>query len=357
MALPRICLIATGGTIGMVRDGDVLRSSTDATGLLEIAPDIGRLADVDVVQLFNKDSVNMTPGDWTAIATAIHARMGAEHGFDGFVVTHGTDTMQFTAAALAFALGPDLPVPVVLTGSQTDASSLHGDARSNLLRSVLVATGPLAEVVISFGDNVFRGVRAQKRDRQRFAAFESPAIAPLAEIAAEVIVHPAGRRRPLTPIRTVPPLKATFEPEVVQIMLIPGLRPETQMALLDPARVQGVILQTFGAGNVPDEGEFSFVPFITAAVAAGLPVILTSQFPASSTIASPYETGAGAIRAGAIPTGNMTNSTAYVKFRWVLAQVAADVAHGSVLEDDRLAEIHRRMATPYVGELDVEPDA
>jgi L-asparaginase/Glu-tRNA(Gln) amidotransferase subunit D len=281
--------------------------------------------------------------------------MGPEHGFDGFVVTHGTDTMQFTAAALAFAFGPDLPLPVVLTGSQTDASSLHGDARSNLLRAVLVATGPLAEVVISFGDNVFRGVRAQKRDRQRFAAFESPATAPLAEIAAEVIVHPFARRRPPAPKRSVPPLKADFGPEVVQITLIPGLHPDSLMALLDPARVHGVILQTFGAGNVPDEGEFSFVPFITAAVAAGLPVILTSQFPASSTIDSPYETGAGAIRAGAIPTGNMTNSTAYVKFRWVLAQVAADLADGSLPAGDRLAEIARRMATPYVGELDVEP--
>jgi L-asparaginase len=155
----------------------------------------------------------------------------------------------------------------------------------------------------------------------------------------------------------VPPLKATFDPEVVQITLIPGLRPESQIPLLDASRVQGVILQTFGAGNVPDEGEFSFVPFIAAAVGAGLPVILTSQFPASSTIASPYETGAGAIRAGAIPTGNMTNSTAYVKFRWVLAQVASDEARGAVSADDRLSEIHRRMATPYVGELDVEPGA
>jgi L-asparaginase len=281
--------------------------------------------------------------------------LGPDHGFDGFVVTHGTDTMQFTAAALAFALGADLAVPVVLTGSQTDPSSVHGDARSNLVRAVLVATGPVAEVVISFGDHVFRGVRAQKRDRLRFAAFDSPAIAPLAEIAAELILHPAARRRPRTPPRSVPPLKADFGPDVVQLPLIPGLRPESLMALLDPAHVRGVILQTFGAGNVPDEGEFSFVPFIATAVAAGLPVILTSQFPASSTIASPYATGAGAIRAGAIPTGNMTNSTAYVKFRWVLAQVSAELTAGSISADDRLAEIHRRMATPYVGELDVEP--
>jgi L-asparaginase/Glu-tRNA(Gln) amidotransferase subunit D len=177
---------------------------------------------------------------------------------------------------LAFALGADLPVPVVLTGSQTDASSLHGDARSNLVRAVLVATGPIAEVVICFGDHVFRGVRAQRRDRQRFAAFDSPALAPLAEIAAEVIVHPGACRRPSTPARSLPPLKGDFTPDVVQLTLIPGLRSESVTALLDPARVHGVILQTFGAGNVPDEGEFSFVPFIAVAVEAGMPVILTS---------------------------------------------------------------------------------
>jgi L-asparaginase len=353
MVRPRICLIATGGTIGMVREDGVLRPPADPAELLEIAPEMGRIADVSTVSLLNKDSVNMTPADWTALARAIHDRLGPEHGFDGFVVTHGTDTMQYTAAALAFALGPELAVPVVLTGSQTDASSLHGDARSNLLRAVLVASGPIAEVVISFGDHVFRGVRAQKRDRRRFAAFESPAVAPLAEIAAEVIVHPDARRRPLPAPRSVPPLHADFSPDVVQFTLIPGLRPDSLAAVLDAGCVRGVILQTFGAGNVPDEGEFSFVPFIATAVGRGLPVILTSQFPASSTVSSPYATGAGAIRAGAIPTGNMTNSAAYVKLRWVLAEIdGADLAPGV-----RQAEIQRRMATPYVGELDAEAGA
>ena len=355
MTRPRICLITTGGTIGMVSDDGVLRPPANPAALLEIAPEIDQIAEVIVVPLLNKDSVNITPGDWTAIAGTIHARLAPEHGFDGFVVTHGTDTMQFTAAALAFALGPDLPVPVVLTGSQTSPASLHGDARSNLVRAVLVATGPIAEVAISFGDQVFRGVRAQKRDRRRFAAFESPAIAPLAEIATEVIVSPGARRRPHPWPPFVPPLRADFSPDVVQLPLIPGLRPDSLLAVLDPARVRGVILQTFGAGNVPDEGRCSFVPFIRAALDAGLPVILTSQFPASSTLASPYETGAGAVRAGAIPTGNMTNSAAYVKFRWVLAQVADELASGRLSAGERLAEIQRRMATPYVGELDVEP--
>jgi L-asparaginase len=355
MTRPRICLITTGGTIGMVRDDDVLRPPADPAELLEIAPELDQIADVTVVPLLNKDSVNITPADWTAIAAAIHLRLGPEHAFDGFVVTHGTDTMQFTAAALAFALGPDLPLPVVLTGSQTSPASVHGDARSNLVRAVLVATGPIAEVAISFGDQVFRGVRAQKRDRRRFAAFESPAAAALAEIATEVIVHPGARRRPAERTASIPSLQADFSPPVVQLPLIPGLRPNSLLAVLNPDRVRGVILQTFGAGNVPDEGEFSFVPFIRATIAAGLPLILTSQFPASSTIASPYETGAGAVRAGAIPTGNMTNSAAYVKFRWVLAQVDAELASGSVAPHDRLAEIHRRIATPYVGELDPEP--
>ncbi|HET9118683.1 MAG TPA: asparaginase [Pseudonocardiaceae bacterium] len=356
MGRARICLITTGGTIGMVRVDGVLRPPDDPVALLEIAPEIHQIAEVTVVPLCNKDSVNMTPADWSALASTIHARLGPEHGYDGFVITHGTDTMQFTAAALAFALGPELAVPVVLTGSQTDAGSLHGDARTNLVRAVLVATGVIAEVMICFGDLVFRGVRAQKRDRRRFAAFESPASSPLAEIATEVIVHPRARRRPSVRPSQIPPLQADFSPQVVQLPLLPGLRPDSVQGLLDPEHVSGVILQTFGAGNVPDEGELSFIPFIRTAVATGLPVILTSQFPASSTVASPYATGAGAVRAGAIATHNMTNSAAYVKLRWTVAQVSAAIAGSEIGVGERLAEISRRMGHCYVGELDPDPD-
>src|SRR5262249_28392079 len=143
--------------------------------------------------------------------------------FDGFVVTHGTDTMHFTASAVAFAFGPNLNKPIVFTGSQTDLSVVHGDARSNLLRSIRIACEPLAEVAICFGDFIFRACRTQKRDERRFNAFESPAFYPIGDITEHILLHPVAQLSR----DNAPPLqfRADFRAEILQLSLIPGLRP------------------------------------------------------------------------------------------------------------------------------------
>src|ERR1700722_4017921 len=170
--LPKVCLIYTGGTIGMIRENNVLKPPVDPSSFSQIAPEIDEIAKLDFVQLLNKDSSNMTPSDWTTIAKAVHSRMPPKFGYKGFVIAHGTDTMHFSASAVPFEFGPNLNMPIVFTGAQTDASVLHGDARINLVRAVRVALEPIAEVVISFGDYVFRGCRTQKRDERRFNAFD-----------------------------------------------------------------------------------------------------------------------------------------------------------------------------------------
>jgi L-asparaginase len=350
MSLPKVCLIYTGGTIAMVSAGNVLKPPTDPGGFLRIAPEIDQIAEIDFVPLLNKDSTNMTPSDWTAIATAVYARIGPEYGYSGFVVTHGTDTMHFSASALAFAFGTNLNKPIVFTGSQTPASVLHGDARTNLVRAVKVALEPIAEVVICFGNFVFRGCRTQKRDERRFDAFDSPAFYPIGDITRKILLHPAARRT--SENRGSIDFRPDFESNIFQVSLIPGLRPELLKPLLDPDNCDGIILQSFGAGNVPDEGKFSFGSFIGEAVEKRIPVVIASQFPANSTLETAYEPGVRAIRAGAIPTGNMTNAAATVKFRWVLADVRKRVQARQMHFGDRIEVIRRRMATPYVDEMD-----
>jgi L-asparaginase/Glu-tRNA(Gln) amidotransferase subunit D len=177
---PRICLIYTGGTIGMIKDGDTLRPPDHAEDFLRLAPELDHIASIKFVALMNKDSSNMNPADWTLIANAVYERRN--DGYDGFVIAHGTDTMHFSASAVALALGNQLSFPVVFTGAQTIPEVPHGDARVNLLRACKVATTDIAEVVIAFGEYVFRGCRAQKKDERRFDAFESPAEFPLATI-------------------------------------------------------------------------------------------------------------------------------------------------------------------------------
>lgn len=349
----KICLIYTGGTIGMVEEqvetGEwVRRPPKDASSFSQMAPEINNIADIEFLYLLNKDSTDMNPNDWTVMAKAIYERRDK---YDGFVLAHGTDTMHFSAAALAFAFGRNLNFPIVFTGAQTTSLIPHGDAKINLIRAVQVATEQIAEVVICFGNYVFRGCRTQKKDERLFDAFHSPAFFPLADITETIeftprarMINPTGRGE----INFTP----DFELGLLQISLIPGLIPKHFEVLLDSARIGGVVLQSFGAGNVPMKDEFSFEGFIKKAKEKNIPVIIASQFPANSTLHSIYEPGQKAIKAGAIPTGNMTNAAATAKFRWVLAGVNKEIQKGTLMESQKLAQIKERMTKVEVDEMD-----
>ncbi len=352
---PRVCLVYTGGTIGMVRErtskGFILRPPSDLQHFRRFAAvdEIREIANVDLMLLMNKDSTNMVPSDWTAIANAIYQRLP---NYDGFVVVHGTDTMHFSATALAFAFGPKLNLPIVFTGAQTTLDIAYGDARTNLLRALRVATENIAEVVIAFGEYVFRGCRAQKKDERRFDAFESPAEFPLAVITEDIVL--SGFARPRSRQSKTLRFRPNFADGIVQFSLIPGLRPEVLLPVLNTARCKAVILQSFGSGNVPNEGDYSFETFIRRAVSLDIAVILTSQFPANSTLNSSYEAGIAAVDAGAIPTGNMTAAAASVKLRWILDQLEKKEMRGTRKEPKKIHLIKKLMNENYVGELTVE---
>jgi L-asparaginase len=344
---PKICLLYTGGTIGMVRDADNrLQPPADPNDFLRLAPELSEIVTYDFVILMNKDSTNVVPRDWMTIADAIYDRR--DDGYDGFVVVHGTDTMHFSASAVAFALGPGLPFPVVFTGAQTIPEVKHGDARVNLLRACAVATHDIAEVVIVFGDYIFRGARAQKKDERKFDAFECPATFPLGFITEDIVLSPEviGRRDRAEPFV----LRNHFAPGILQVSLIPGLEPSLVRPALKQKRCRGLILQSFGAGNVPHEGPYSFLELIEAAVEHGKPVIVTSQFPANSTLHTSYAPGREAVKAGAIPTGNMTASCSVAKFRWALALL--DRENQASTASQRLERLRTMMSEPYIGELD-----
>jgi len=342
----KICLIYTGGTIGMQRDsGGILSPPEDANSFLNVAPELKELADFDYVPLMNKDSTNMNQGDWTTISDTIHA-IYQERKYDGFVVAHGTDTMHFSASAVALALGANINFPVVFTGAQTAPDVQHGDARINLLRAFKVAASDIAEVVISFGDYVFRGCRAQKKDERKFDAFESPAFFPLAYITENILVSSSAKRRKDS--NGLIECKSKFAKGIFQVALIPGLEPELMKGLIDDPACKGIILHSFGAGNVPNEFPYSLTDFIRHSTQNGTPVLIASQFPANATLHTAYEPGREAIKAGAIPTGNMTSACATAKFRWVLAQVD----ELDLNRKKRQEKITEMMNKSYIGELD-----
>jgi L-asparaginase len=337
-------LIYTGGAIGLMRRDDGKRRHPESReDLLRIAPELDEIVDFDFVPLLNKDSANINHHDWTTMAKSVHERI--DGGYDGFVLAHGTDTMHFSAAAMSFALGRDLPWPVVFTGAQTVPEVHHGDARINLIRACNMALENVGEVVISFGDYVFRGCRAQKKDEARFDAFESPSHPPLGVVTERILIHPTARRRQPS---ARPELRARFAGGILQVPLIPGMRPELLYPAVESLDCRGVILQSFGAGSVPDEPPYSFMSFIARCVDLAKPVVITtavtSRHAASPTLHSALAPGRAAISMGAIPTSNMTASCASVKFRWALAE-----AEG---QRDPIEAVRTIMSSAYVDEMD-----
>jgi L-asparaginase len=307
--MARLLLLLTGGTLMMTATEtgrvsfDEERTSRDL--VLEV-PSLARVADFDTRLLFQMDSANMQPADWITLAREVH---GALPSYDGIVVVHGTDTMAYTASALALLLGP-LPKPVVLTGSQKPVSEVRSDAGQNLVDAALVATLPLPEVAIVMQSRALRGARATKKDAWGFDAFDSPNLAPLAELGLEVELARHARTA-----SDLAPFDDRLEPRVLAVRIFPGLDPSLVRGAIH-AGVKGLVLEGYGTGNVP----VTLQPALEEARARGVPVVVVSQCLRGFVDFGRYEGGVMAEHAGAISAGDMTVEAALAKLMIGLAR-------------------------------------
>ena len=347
----KLLVIATGGTIGMLERDGVINSEVKAE-YEELGQRFNLVAKPK--QLMQLDSANVGPYEWQKIATEIAENL---HRCDGVVVAGGTDTLAFSASAVAMALGKKLNKPIVFTGSQTTADVAWGDARSNLLRACLVACAPdrpedLPEVVVSFGDEVIRAVRADKRDDQQFRGFESVGYPLLGTIGERVRLNSHLTRTFDDIPATVQNIDHDFATGVVVVTQSPGLVPAfLQEALLaevklapEKRRLRGLIVQSLGAGNIPTEPPYSLLPLIESATENDIPVLLATSYPVDVENIGKYDPPRLAMEAGAIPVANMTPAALAAKFSWALAQLATS---GKIIP--AVAQI---MWTDIVGEVD-----
>ena len=315
----KIQIIHTGGTLGMNLRGSPDDKNFFLQNLKQNVPQIFELADTHLEILINKDSSNMNPGDWVKIARRIHELSPT---VDGFVVTHGTDTMSFTASALSFMVA-NLGKPVILTGSQKPLAELRSDGPRNLIHSVeIAADGKVKDVCIFFDSSLMRGNRAKKVSIPSFRAFTSPNHQPLAEVGVNIEYFPA--KLPESPFRFDP----RVETNVATLPLFPGINTELFTGLIDKG-VKGVVLMAFGPGDIP-LGEQSVIHLITSLIEKGIPTIICSQAVFGSVDLSLYETGRAAEKAGAISAKDMTWEAALVKMMILLGR-------GLSLEPFRLA--------------------
>lgn len=320
-----------------------LAPATSAEELVEHAPGIKKMgAELEVINLLNKDSTNLNPNDWQLLIGKIAELRGE---YDGAIVTHGTDTMAYTATATAFAFGKNLSMPIVFTGSQLPMVDPGTDARVNLERSMKVllemSHEKINEVIVVFSDKVMRAARTIKVSEARFDAFDAPAFPPLAIITAtETVFNPLAHRDDKKQGSFIEPLQA-FETGIVSIDVRPGLRPDVLRAITRSEECTALILKSLGAGNVPSDGEYSLLPVIQETVESGKPVIIATKFVGGKTIPEIYETGREALKVGAGHAGNMTDVAAEVKLMWLMGQ--------GIREPQA---VNKAMLTPYIGEVD-----
>jgi L-asparaginase len=326
----RLVLLNAGGTITMRHLGDgVLAPDASAADLLAEMPVITRIADLSLRTVFHLDSGDMQPEHWRVLARAVHGAL-ADPAVDGVVVLHGTDTMAYTASAVALLLGP-LPKPVVFTGAQRPLAEVRTDARRNLVDACYLATMPAPEVGVAFAGRLWRGVRAVKRDAWSFDAFASPACPCLVDLGlGEAMGAHVRAAAPLAP------LDDRLDPRVLAVRVFPGLDPGALRRALD-AGVRGLLLEGYGTGNLPKR-EGSLIPVIDEAHARGVPVVVVSQCPRGAVELSRYEGAAAAREAGAISGGEMTVEAALAKLMIGLGRYDTLAALRAYFETDVVGE-------------------
>lgn len=309
--MARIQLIHTGGTLGMT--GTPLEPGAYAQALTERLPELRELAHLETRIPFNLDSSDVGPEHWETLATMI-GEARREEDWDGFVIVHGTDTMAYTASALAFALC-GLDKPVVLTGAQRPLEALRTDARRNLADAVECATCDVPEVAICFDGLLLRGCRATKSNVQDYRAFDSPGCPPLARLGVDIEFEP-HIRRPDSPADFQ--LHPNFDGRVMMVFLHPGMDPDHVRTLIEgDAPPDGIVLAAYGVGTVPTSRR-PVAPVVREAVDRGIEVLVATQSSGEVDLGL-YENSLPLSDAGAIPAAEMTLEASITKLMHALA--------------------------------------
>src|SRR6184192_2787955 len=335
VGLPRVAIVSTGGTIASrvdYRTGAVQPALT-AVDLASVVPELSAIAEIDAHILFSEYSENIGPTHWKGMAEEVAKRIA--NGAEGVVISHGTDTLHYTAAALSFALA-NLPVPVLLVGAQRSSDRPSSDAASNLTGAVaLAAHADLGVVGVTMHQDLsdryiiaHRGTRVRKCHTSRRDAFKSINSNPLARYdlhtrQVEYFESPPRRRSDHSFS-----LKPDFDHHTYLLKFYPGFDPQLIDAAVK-AGARGLVLEGTGLGHVSKYCYDS----IRNAVKNDVPVFMTSQTIWGRVDMNVYVTGRDLLNLGVVPLEDMIPETALVKLMWVLGQTRSiDKVHGLMLQ-------------------------
>src|SRR5918998_4723844 len=342
--LPRIALISTGGTIASKIDYPTggVHAALSADELYESVPELASRASVDPEVLMSEYSENLRPEHWTMIAEKVVEKIKTGK-YDGIVISHGTDTMHYTAAALSFAL-QNLQVPVVLVGAQRSSDRPSSDAALNLLGATIFAadsryTGVFVAMHAGTSDDTIAchvGTRVRKNHTSRRDAFESIDMTPVAFLRNNKIEMQQKHRYRLVERSNQNPIEINteFDDRVILLKYYPGFDP-TLIEHAINAGYRAIILEGTGLGHVGKE----CFPALKKAVAAGLMVCMTSQCIWGRVRMTVYDTGRDLLDIGVVPLSDMISETAIVKAMWALKETQDIEAVKKIMQQNLANEI------------------
>ena len=309
MEKKKILLVTTGGTIASVPGGEGLEPHRSDVMERELQQ-LRTYYDITVRDVMCLDSSNIRPEEWQLIAGEIFGNRG---GFDGIVVSHGTDTMAYTASAVTFML-PDIDLPVVFTGSQLPLRDILSDGPDNLRTAFAMAASGRPGVFLAFDRKVMLGCRAVKVRASGFSAFESvnaryaARVSNLGLVVDERVLPKRNGEARLCP---------QISKDVFLLKLTPGLNPAV-FDMLAAMGYQGIVVEAFGLGGVNVLGRG--LRGIHRCVEDGVSVVVTTQCLYDSSDLRVYQVGNKLLELGVIQGRDMTSEAAMTKLMWAIGQ-------------------------------------
>ncbi len=307
--MKKILIIGTGGTIASKPSADGLTPDLDSKQLIDSIPSISDICDVDCIQAFSLDSTNVRPEHWLILAEIITENYDR---YDGFVITHGTDTMAYTVAGLSYLI-QNSKKPIVLTGAQKPIGEEITDAKRNIIDALIYAVDEGSHgVVIVFSGAVICGTRARKNYSKRFMAFGSINFPELARVEDGRVIRYVPE-----PYSGETVFYDNLNANVGLLKLTPGMRNDVMRYAID--RYDGLVVESFGVGGLPEYSDF--YQQIKRAVERRKLIVMTTQVPNEGSDLSVYRVGSilkNSLRV--LEAHDMTSEAVLAKLMWVLGE-------------------------------------